>query len=232
MTYIELINDFWQKDIEYAFSDKEIALYFYLLKTCNSIGWKNPFGLSNSITAVKFNWGKQAFDTAKLNLQKAGLIDFKGSHGRGKVYQYEIKGIQTDQFSPTFSQPFSTTFSDQKAETSLDIDKIRNNNYNERHVVFVIPSVTEIEEYCLARVNGINAAQFFDYYQSKGWCVGKGRMKDWRAAIRTWERNVKKNIDYGQKITKDNQRIDDSARRKAEIVERAVRAAAECDIGG
>lgn len=110
MTYIELINDFWQKDIEYAFSDKEIALYFYLLKTCNSIGWKNPFGLSNSITAVKFNWGKQAFDTAKLNLQKAGLIDFKGSHGRGKVYQYEIKGIQTDQFSPTFSQPFSTTF--------------------------------------------------------------------------------------------------------------------------
>jgi len=50
----------------------------------------------------------------------------------------------------------------------------------------------EIKDYCLLRDNGINAEQFYDFYQSKGWMVGKTKMKDWKAAIRNWERNRKK----------------------------------------
>ena len=38
----------------------------------------------------------------------------------------------------------------------------------------------------------MNAQQFFDYYESKGWKVGKSPMKDWKASVRTWEKN-----DYG-----------------------------------
>lgn len=54
---------------------------------------------------------------------------------------------------------------------------------------FVIPTVIEIEDYCKERKNNINANQFFDSYESKGWLVGKNKMKDWKAAVRTWERN-------------------------------------------
>jgi hypothetical protein len=54
---------------------------------------------------------------------------------------------------------------------------------------FVVPSVSEIKDYCLVRDNQINAEQFYDFYQSKGWMVGKTKMKDWKAAIRNWERN-------------------------------------------
>ena len=54
---------------------------------------------------------------------------------------------------------------------------------------FVKPSVDELKKYCLERKNTINAQQFFDYYESKGWLIGKNPMKDWKAAIRTWEQN-------------------------------------------
>ena len=57
---------------------------------------------------------------------------------------------------------------------------------------FIVPKVIEIKNYCLLRDNGINAEQFYDFYQSKGWMVGKTKMKDWKAAIRNWERNRKK----------------------------------------
>ena len=51
------------------------------------------------------------------------------------------------------------------------------------------PNVLEIENYCQERKNNIDANAFFDYYESKGWMIGKNKMKDWKAAIRTWERN-------------------------------------------
>lgn len=52
---------------------------------------------------------------------------------------------------------------------------------------FVKPTVSEINAYCAQRNNGINAQAFFDFYESKGWKVGNTPMKDWRAAVRTWE---------------------------------------------
>ena len=54
---------------------------------------------------------------------------------------------------------------------------------------FVKPTIQEVKDYCLERKNNIDAGQFIDFYDSKGWLVGKNGMKNWKAAIRTWERN-------------------------------------------
>ena len=55
---------------------------------------------------------------------------------------------------------------------------------------FKKPKVEEIEKYCAERDNSIDAQHFFDYYEACGWTVGKGKkMRDWRAAVRTWECN-------------------------------------------
>jgi len=63
---------------------------------------------------------------------------------------------------------------------------------------FVPPTLEEIEEYCHERQNHVSPYRFFDYYESVGWCVGKtGRqMKDWKAAVRTWERSEQTERDY------------------------------------
>ena len=54
---------------------------------------------------------------------------------------------------------------------------------------FVAPTVEEVAEYCRERSNGIDAARFVDYYTANGWKVGRNSMKDWKSAVRTWERN-------------------------------------------
>ena len=52
---------------------------------------------------------------------------------------------------------------------------------------FVPPTVEEVAAYCRERQNGIDPEAFVDFYTGKGWLVGKSPMKDWRAAVRTWE---------------------------------------------
>lgn len=54
---------------------------------------------------------------------------------------------------------------------------------------FSKPTVEEVQEYCFERNNGIDAQNFIDFYESKGWVVGKSKMKNWKAAVRTWEKN-------------------------------------------
>lgn len=58
---------------------------------------------------------------------------------------------------------------------------------------FKPPTVQEVQEYCNERQNGIQAYTFVNFYQSKGWKVGNQPMKDWKAAVRTWEQKNKQN---------------------------------------
>lgn len=69
---------------------------------------------------------------------------------------------------------------------------------------FVPPSLEDVQAYCTERGNGIDAQSFIDFYASKGWMVGKSKMQDWKASVRTWEsRNRKQSkpaydtTDYG-----------------------------------
>lgn len=54
---------------------------------------------------------------------------------------------------------------------------------------FSKPAPSEIADYCRLRKNNVDYQRFFNYYESNGWMVGKTHMKDWKAAVRTWERN-------------------------------------------
>jgi len=79
-------------------------------------------------------------------------------------------------------------------------DNNDNNKKNEKNKPlkrFVPPTLEEIEEYCHERGNHVNPERFFDYYQSVGWTVGKGKpMRDWHSAIRVWERDERTERDY------------------------------------
>lgn len=55
--------------------------------------------------------------------------------------------------------------------------------------VFSAPTLEEVREYCRSRKSPVDPAAFWDYYTSKGWTVGRSPMKDWKAAVRNWERN-------------------------------------------
>lgn len=66
---------------------------------------------------------------------------------------------------------------------------------------FTPPTVDEVRAYCKERGNGVDPQRFVDYYSSNGWMVGKTKMKDWKAAVRTWEQRDSK---WGQNKTHKN----------------------------
>ena len=57
---------------------------------------------------------------------------------------------------------------------------------------FQKPTIDEVRAYCKERNNGVDSDRWFNYYEANGWKVGKNAMKDWKAAVRTWEKNSPK----------------------------------------
>lgn len=86
-----------------------------------------------------------------------------------------------------------------------DIDKEKDNKKNSGR--FTPPTPDEVKTYCIERNNKVDSERFVDFYSSKGWMVGKSKMKDWKAAVRTWEKeskgvpNAKSGIIHGNDYT-------------------------------
>jgi hypothetical protein len=66
-----------------------------------------------------------------------------------------------------------------------DIDKGRGNKFR-------APTLDEVREYCRERNNNVDPERFLDFYQARNWKYGNTAIKDWKACIRTWEKNEKK----------------------------------------
>ena len=73
---------------------------------------------------------------------------------------------------------------------NVNVNVIKEENIKRRN--FTKPTIEEIQQYCNERNNGINANAFYDFYESKDWLVGKNKMKDWKACVRTWEQRSSK----------------------------------------
>lgn len=56
---------------------------------------------------------------------------------------------------------------------------------------FIPPTLDEVKAYCQERGNNVDPERFMAYYESNGWMVGRNKMKDWKAAVRSWERSCK-----------------------------------------
>lgn len=74
-----------------------------------------------------------------------------------------------------------------KVIENIEENKGENNNKGR----FIIPTIQEVSDYCRERDNSVDPQRFIDYYSANGWMVGKNKMKDWKAAVRTWEANRK-----------------------------------------
>jgi DNA replication protein DnaD len=94
----------------------------------------------------------------------------------------------------------SDTEKPQKSLNNNDKECKKNVNNNK---AFKKPTVEEIKAYCLERHNNVDADKFYNYYESNGWMVGRNKMKDWKASVRTWERN-----NYDKPKTKNDDLLD------------------------
>jgi hypothetical protein len=81
------------------------------------------------------------------------------------------------------------TIKEPSSNHQVTTNKNVKNEKNERSI-FIEPTYNDILEYCAERKNGVDVNKFLNFYSSKGWMVGKNKMIDWKACVRTWEKPI------------------------------------------
>jgi len=109
------------------------------------------------------------------------------------------------------------------------------NNNTITHNKFIKPNIEEIKTYCSTRKNTINPQSFLDFYESNGWKVGKNPMKDWKAAIRTWEtregNNATGNGTTRRQIRTERDALNQAGLDEADIIRREYEAKKAASTG-
>lgn len=147
----------------------------------------STFAGSQSYLAKKAKCTKRKVAMALPNLVEKGLIikidrDVRGLH----LCEYKV--------SPAFmgDECHAPGGVECHAHNNIENENIDINSlYKKGSSRFQKPSLEEIRQYCISRSNKVDPEQFFNFYESKGWIIGKSPMKDWRAAVRTWEKREK-----------------------------------------
>lgn len=78
---------------------------------------------------------------------------------------------------------------EEKSIEEKSIEELRDQKQKQQKSI--PPTLEQVNEYCNERNNGIDAERFIDYYSARGWMLGKVKMKDWKSAVHTWEKNIK-----------------------------------------
>jgi hypothetical protein len=83
-----------------------------------------------------------------------------------------------------------------KEERRKKREESRDKNKKVNQKIFTPPTLEEVASYCLERNNGVDSVKWHNFYSSKGWMIGKNKMKDWKAAVRTWETQKEAKKEY------------------------------------
>lgn len=120
-------------------------------------------------------------------LINSGIVDKKGDDISIKFLDKQLSEFSN--VSEKRSNAAKKRWSDANAlQVDSKSNAIREDKKREKNI-FIIPSIEEIKAYCQERQNNVDANKFFNFYESKGWMVGKTKMKDWKASVRTWEKD-------------------------------------------
>lgn len=102
----------------------------------------------------------------------------------------------------------ATTIPDINTNINTDIVFAPSIAVVDKKIKSIPPAIEQVEEYCLGRNNGISGQAFVDFYEARGWIVGKKKMVDWKAAVRTWENNRKSNPLSSKPCISEGKKID------------------------
>ena len=153
------------------------------------------FITSEQKLADRWGWGSRHKVRNFLELlQKDNMIVKKGDNKKTTITIEKYRFFQDTKTATGQQRDNDGTATGQQRDTNNNDnnDNNENNDNKNRGKRFTPPTLVEVKAYCLARNNTVDPEAFIDFYESKGWMVGKNKMKDWKAAVRTWERGRSK----------------------------------------
>ena len=179
-------------------------LYFFIIEHCNRLGWKEKFGLPT--TMAKEAIGIRSYNTYINTLNDLVDWGFVKMVEKSKN-QYSSNIVALSKFNKALDKALDKalikhgTKQHESTRQSIDsIDKQDNNLTNkptkQSNKGFTTPQFEEIKSYFFEKLQSseqstFQAERFLDFYSSKGWMVGRNKMKDWKASIRNWIKGIK-----------------------------------------
>ena len=143
----------------------------------------------NSKCTASTEYFCRLYEVSRVSIQKwLKILEDNGYIKRVNIYKQGSKEILSRVIT-LVNMPSKEKFTD---NTNININ---NNNLTDsnKKARFKKPTLDQVKNYCILRKNNIDAEAYMDFYESKGWQIGKEIMKDWKAAVRTWERRDKSN---------------------------------------
>jgi hypothetical protein len=147
--------------------------------------WK----IHNYIRNDRFKSTLHIDEKSQLEIKTNGAYTYMKSYPQG-----EIPVIEEDSNSNASSLGIPN---DNQMDTQVRLGKVRLGKVSNTIGRFSPPTIQDVTAYCLERKNDVDPQRFIDHYESNGWMVGKTKMKDWKAAIRNWEKNQFSNRSQG-----------------------------------
>ena len=129
----------------------------------------------------------------QLTQQKSNVTQLLTINNYEEYQKKEQQDIQQEDSKKTAKEQQENTYNNDK---NIKNDK-NDNKRTATNTRFQPPILEDIASYCLQRNNGVDSVKFHNFYSAKGWMVGKNKMKDWRAAVRTWEKPKQQNDSTG-----------------------------------
>ena len=122
------------------------------------------------------------FNRYKVNLQAIKKID--------NPYKETLQGGYKDSLQGGYKDSLHSNKYKEINNKEINNSNIGETTHKPKSNKFVAPTVEEVKAYCTERGNVIDPERFVDYYEARGWMSGKNHIKDWKACVRTWERNT------------------------------------------
>ena len=136
------------------------------------------------------------YEVSRVSIQKwLKNLEDNNHIRRVNIYKQGSKQIDTRVIT-LVNTPSKEKLTD---NTNINITNTNLTDSNKK-ALFKKPTLDEVKNYCILRKNNIEAESFIDFYESKDWLIGKNKMKNWKACVRTWESREKKNPKTMSKI--------------------------------
>lgn len=140
--------------------------------------------------AKKWGWSRGKVRRFLIQLSELGMIQHYGTPYGTVITIENYTMYQCDGTADGTAITTADGTQNSTADSTADGTRIKKEKKEKKNNrAFKPPLVDDVKRYCLERGNSVDAEAFVDFYESKGWMVGKNKMKDWKAAVRTWEKN-------------------------------------------
>lgn len=136
---------------------------------------------------------RKEYDKQRARAVALSTSGKKGAAKRWQAYGNAIGDANGDAIATEYGNGSEPAIENVSSETNC-----KSTSKRARGKRFVKPTVAQVKAYCAERKNRVDPQAFVDFYESKGWMVGRNPMKDWQAAIRTWEKNSNE-VSYGKR---------------------------------